>query len=81
MSSSTGDGFTLSSAAGTVDGAEKHLEEKKSDGGEEDGHVPAMEEHLKPALRKGGGVSFGSVRVHKHNLTMGDNPSAHTVSE
>ena len=31
------------------------------------------------AKKKGSGVRFGSVRVHKHNLTLGDNPSTKTV--
>jgi len=51
---------------------------------DDDNGFTAMREHSKTSQDthgSGGGVRFGSVRVHKHHLTLGDNPSAHTVSD
>jgi hypothetical protein len=89
--SSSGGVLTLSPSADELDqasGQKNHLylsDEESADVSEEEGHISAMKERRKQTLAKdvdgGSGVRFGSVRVHKHNLTLGDNPGAHTVSE
>lgn len=44
-----------------------------------EGTFQIMKATKKESPSRGRGVRFGSVRVHKHNLTLGDNPAAKTV--
>ena len=70
----------ISSAADEfVPAAEENSHDERSSFEEEDGEEAMQRQREGSHGNKTGHVHFGSVRVHTHALTLGDNPSAKTV--